>query len=276
MAGGGASGAGEARPDLPPPPDDSCRRFNFEYSDVACTSPCPPAPCDAANVDDVFRSLGDYWCNLLGARECVRGFDCSLLGDEVLFSCLTSRPCDSDFECAGGRCVVDVGQASGECGTGLEGGRCREDADCQSFHCIAVDDAGKRACATGADFFSLCNRDRDCAEGHCSLPAGSIVGACSGQTVREPCFTKLDCAAGMSCVIVIGAKQLDLPGVGMCTSGANGEPCAANQDCASQHCIAGSNAICVGGKVGDYCSTAADCDSRNCVTQADGSMVCGA
>jgi hypothetical protein len=267
------TGAGGSSPDLPAPPDDSCRRFNVQHAAEACPSPCPPAPCDAATANGLLRGLEGIWCSVLGPGPCVSGFDCSLVADEQLFECLSSRTCHDDLDCAGGRCVVDAGQVSGECGNGFEGSRCRDDADCQSSHCIAVTQAGKRACTNGGEF-SLCNRDRDCVEGHCSLSAGSLVGACSGQTVREPCFGNLDCAAGLSCVVVTGAKLVDLPGLGRCTSGAQGEPCAVNQDCASKHCLASNDAICVGGQIGDYCIAPADCDSANCFTQANGGRVC--
>lgn len=152
------------------------------------------------------------------------------------------EPCDLDFQCLSGHCVLD--EVSGQ-------SFCRADCDvatakCSAgFWCIELN-LGVGACIPGEPpkpkekrvDGALCDTHDQCKSDYCYKQLGSSAGQC-----RSACDLTGDDCPGESLCIGFGDSKL-----GICMEAAlpAGSPCDEAADCASQLCLAGlpAGAVC--------------------------------
>lgn len=178
------------------------------------------------------------------------------------------EPCDLDFQCLSGHCVLD--ELSGQ-------SFCRADCDvttakCSAgFWCIELS-PNVGACIPGEPpkpkekrvDGALCDTHDQCKSDYCYKQLGSNAGQC-----RSACdLTGEDCPGGALCVGFGDGK------LGICMEAAlpAGSPCDEAADCASQLCLAGleSGPVC-----SQPCYDPGVCPcGMACVAQQDLGQVC--
>jgi hypothetical protein len=274
--------SGEGKLEIPPPPDDSCRRFNVTVGDCANSDCLSPWPCPAALPFGHEAGTDWWWCATSTYGRCIISFDCAAAEaaekTHDLINCLGDQyPCLVDADCAPANvdpivevrrpyCVIDAHYPSGDCKGGRMGDPCREHDDClPGNRCIAISEDGKRACTDGIDAHgSPCNVDADCHNQRCFHASTSLaVGLCSSGKPGAPCLIDNGICLGDSRCIPVESSGLG-PDGRMCSSGNVGDPCYLDSDCKSHHCPTGRDSVCIEGVPGEACFEAADCADGFC------------
>ena len=201
-------------------------------------------PAGGACVADGDCAAGLICAGVVGSQVC------SAAGDGMGGSvCGTDSHCADRLACsagackvaAGGACVIDNTDTTGDCAAGLV---CAIVSG--SDVCAASDGSAGSACAINSD----CDTNLICAS-----VSGSTVCAQSDGSAGSACVTSSNCDTNLICAVVSGSTVCSAVGdgsagsicgfsshcdyaciVGLCTDGTAGTGCGNNSDCASGVC----------------------------------------
>jgi hypothetical protein len=165
--------------------------------------------------------------------------------------------CNDGRQCASGDCGIDVPGTmpkTNMCQAPM-GGACTANQDCVSLRCdkgagnarrcIPNDGTGKPG--------DYCTHDHQCAAPNC-VQNRCVAAARTGQ----PCATNASCASGR-CDTAAANLKLCIPNDG---TGAVGDYCSHNNQCANRNCVDQGCRAKVG--LGKDCVTNASCESNRC------------
>lgn len=133
--------------------------------------------------------------------------------------------------------ALELCRVSGQCGVGLDGSLCTEDAHCftdESLYCdtVVFDGDAANVCEPLNQLGERCSEDRQCVDGlYCdnTIGDGDSGNLCEPlNTAGAPCITDNQCISGLYCDIVVA----DGNPANLCKSlNGMGGSCAADSQC---------------------------------------------
>lgn len=178
-------------------------------------------------------------CALGDDAACGAGHACMQLQGQPYGACAPSdapvkqpdgAPCEKADACEGGLCVGAPSSAVYTCASPCQDGACAE-----GFGCQPLVGGGGVCLAEGAksELGAVCENNQDCKSDVCIQATGP--GAPPAPFCSQPCG---DCPCGMACVDFQGGEAWCEPGPKVaCVP--DGNPCAADGECAGGVCLTG-------------------------------------